>query len=237
MRWRYEGTGLGNRAKRSRMMRRHYDRRAAALGVDQRAVARDGPAFGREPGMKQVELAERLDVEPITAGRIVDRLEEAGLVERQRDPVDRRAWRLFLTDKAQADHSKASAIWPRKWPTRLFAGFSARGIGGDARQAGADPGKCGRDRRRRKEVGVNKMSAVAEADSAQAPAELTQKRGAAGADAVRAAADPGRRALFLADERRDRVDRQCLCEAGRHRHLDPGQRSGGRGLCPSRTSM
>ena len=50
--------------------------------------------------MKQVELAERLDVEPITAGRTIDRLEEAGLVERRRDPVDRRAWRLFLTDKA-----------------------------------------------------------------------------------------------------------------------------------------
>jgi DNA-binding MarR family transcriptional regulator len=41
-----------------------------------------------------------MDVEPITLCRIVDRLEEAGLVERQRDPADRRAWRVLLTDKA-----------------------------------------------------------------------------------------------------------------------------------------
>ncbi len=57
--------------------------------------------LGHEPGLKQVELAERLDVEPITACRIVDRLEEAGLVERQRDPGDRRAWRLVLTEKSR----------------------------------------------------------------------------------------------------------------------------------------
>jgi DNA-binding MarR family transcriptional regulator len=81
------------------MLRRHFNRRAAALGATSsqwRAMFR----LAREPGMKQVELAERLDVEPITAGRIVDRLEESGLVERRRDPVDRRAWRLFLTGKA-----------------------------------------------------------------------------------------------------------------------------------------
>jgi DNA-binding MarR family transcriptional regulator len=50
--------------------------------------------------LKQVELAERLDMEPITLCRIVDRLEEAGLVERKTDPTDRRAWLLELTAKA-----------------------------------------------------------------------------------------------------------------------------------------
>jgi DNA-binding MarR family transcriptional regulator len=54
----------------------------------------------REPGLRQVELAERLDMEPITLCRIVDRLEEAGLVERKADPSDRRAWLLALTEKA-----------------------------------------------------------------------------------------------------------------------------------------
>jgi len=84
----------------SRMLRRHFNRHATSLGATSaqwRAMFR----LSREPGMKQVELAERLDVEPITAGRIVDRLEEAGLVERRRDPVDRRVWRLYLTDKAE----------------------------------------------------------------------------------------------------------------------------------------
>ena len=81
------------------MLRRHFNRRATQFGATSsqwRAMFR----LSREPGMKQVELADRLDVEPITAGRIIDRLEEAGLVERRRDPVDRRIWRLYLTDKA-----------------------------------------------------------------------------------------------------------------------------------------
>ncbi|MFL6747483.1 MAG: MarR family winged helix-turn-helix transcriptional regulator [Sphingomicrobium sp.] len=82
-----------------RSLRRYYDRRAAALGVTT-AQWRVLAWLGHSPGLKQVELAERLDVEPITAGRIIDRLEEAGLVERQPDPVDRRAWRLMLTAKA-----------------------------------------------------------------------------------------------------------------------------------------
>ena len=83
-----------------RIVRRQFNRRAAALGATSaqwRAMFR----LGREPGLKQVELAERLDVEPITAGRTIDRLEEAGLVERRRDPVDRRVWRLYLTGKAE----------------------------------------------------------------------------------------------------------------------------------------
>lgn len=83
----------------SRVLRRYFNRQAAVLGATSsqwRAMFR----LSREPGMKQVELAERLDVEPITAGRIIDRLEHAGLVERRRDPVDRRSWRLYLTDSA-----------------------------------------------------------------------------------------------------------------------------------------
>lgn len=87
-------------AETSRMIRRFYDRRASALGVTT-AQWRVLAWLGHEPGLKQVELAERLDVEPITACRILDRLEEAGLVERQRDPGDRRAWRLVLTAKAE----------------------------------------------------------------------------------------------------------------------------------------
>ena len=50
----------------------------------------------------QSALAERLDVEPITLCRMVDRLEDAGLVERRPDPGDRRARRLHLTAKSRA---------------------------------------------------------------------------------------------------------------------------------------
>ncbi len=106
----------------SRMMRRFYDRRAAALGVTT-AQWRVIGHLGRSPGLKQVELAERLDVEPITACRIVDRLEEAGLVERQRDPEDRRAWRLVLTDQAQPIFRRLGDL-AEEMAGEAFAGFS-----------------------------------------------------------------------------------------------------------------
>jgi len=83
----------------ARAIRRAFDQRAATVGVTRqqwRVLAR----LKRESGLRQVELAERLDMEPITLCRIVDRLEEAGLVEPKPDPSDRRAWRLELTQKA-----------------------------------------------------------------------------------------------------------------------------------------
>ena len=83
----------------ARAIRRSFDQRAAKVGITRpqwRVLAR----LKREAGLRQVELAERLDMEPITLCRIVDRLEEAGLVERKADPADRRAWRLELTEKA-----------------------------------------------------------------------------------------------------------------------------------------
>jgi len=107
-------------------MRRYYDRRASALGVTS-AQWRLLLRLSREPGLKQVELAERLDVEPITACRIVDRLEEAGLVERQRDPDDRRAWRLVLTEKAQPILERLRAL-AGEMSGEAFAGMSVEEI-------------------------------------------------------------------------------------------------------------
>ena len=51
-------------------------------------------------GDKQSELAEALDIAPITLARLIDKLDAAGLVERRADPADRRAHRLYLTNKA-----------------------------------------------------------------------------------------------------------------------------------------
>ena len=87
-------------AETAHSLRREFDRRAAPLGVT-RAQWRALAWVGREPGLRQVELADHLDIEPITLCRIVDRLEEGGLVERRRDPEDRRAWRLHLTHKGE----------------------------------------------------------------------------------------------------------------------------------------
>jgi DNA-binding MarR family transcriptional regulator len=93
----------------SRLMRRLFNRRASALGVTS-AQWRVMFWLGRQPGSKQVELAEKLDVEPITAGRTIDRLEEAGLVERRPDPLDRRAWRLYLTEQAEPMVTRLRAV-------------------------------------------------------------------------------------------------------------------------------
>ncbi len=57
-------------------------------------------ALQKYPGINQGALAEQLDVEPISACRMIDRLEQAGLVERRRDPSDRRVWQLVLTESA-----------------------------------------------------------------------------------------------------------------------------------------
>ena len=46
-------------------------------------------------------MADIMDIEPITLGRHIDRLEEAGSVERSTDPGDRRVWRIFLTDNVR----------------------------------------------------------------------------------------------------------------------------------------
>jgi MarR family transcriptional regulator for hemolysin len=90
-------------------LRKAFDRLAVGLGVT-RAQWKVLFKLTRTPGLRQVELADMLDLEPITLCRIVDRLEEAGLVERTRDPVDRRAWRLHVTAQAQPLIEKLQAV-------------------------------------------------------------------------------------------------------------------------------
>lgn len=83
----------------SRLMRRRFDERARQVGAT-RAQWRTLTTLSRNEGLNQGALADLLEVEPITLCRMIDRLEESGLVERRRDPADRRAWQLFLTDKS-----------------------------------------------------------------------------------------------------------------------------------------
>lgn len=90
-------------------LRRAFDRRAAELGVT-RAQWRVLAHLDHQPGQRQVELADRMDIEPITLCRIVDKLEEARLVERRRDPGDRRAWQLYLCDRAGPLVQKLHAV-------------------------------------------------------------------------------------------------------------------------------
>lgn len=55
----------------------------------------------RQQGIRQVELAEYLDVQPITLARMIDQLSKLGYVERRSDPTDRRAFQLFLLPAAE----------------------------------------------------------------------------------------------------------------------------------------
>jgi DNA-binding MarR family transcriptional regulator len=83
----------------ARLMRRSFDARARGIGVT-RPQWQVLSALRRHEGVNQGKLADMLEVEPITVCRMVDRLQEADLVERRTDPADRRSWRLFLTPKA-----------------------------------------------------------------------------------------------------------------------------------------
>ena len=81
----------------------------------------------RQPGLRQIELADMLDIEPITLSRIVDRLEEAELVERVADPADRRAWRLHVTTRAQPLIAKLRAV-ADEMIAEAFAGIDPKEI-------------------------------------------------------------------------------------------------------------
>jgi DNA-binding MarR family transcriptional regulator len=83
-------------ARRSRYW---FDARARSAGST-RAQWRVLFNLARVDGPSQSELADMLDVERITLCRMVDRLAEAGMVERRADPSDRRVWRLHLTERA-----------------------------------------------------------------------------------------------------------------------------------------
>jgi DNA-binding MarR family transcriptional regulator len=93
----------------ARLYRRRFDERTRSFGItgpQMRALV----AIMRVPGINQGALADRLDVEPITTCRMVDRLEQAELVERRRDPQDRRAWQLYLTKAAEPIARKLQTI-------------------------------------------------------------------------------------------------------------------------------
>src|SRR5947208_15092980 len=76
-------------------MRTRADQRARTRGMT-RAQWVILAHLERQPGLSQNELAAIVEVEPITIGRLVDRLEARGLVERRSDPKDRRGWPLHL---------------------------------------------------------------------------------------------------------------------------------------------
>ena len=84
----------------ARLLRTYADQRAAEFGIT-RAQWAVMARLDRSEGLKQAELAEMLDLQPITLTRLLDRLCDNALIERRSDPEDRRAKRLFLTPAAR----------------------------------------------------------------------------------------------------------------------------------------
>jgi len=84
----------------ARLLRRNFDRRAREHDLS-RARWQLLWVLSREEGLKQAELAERLDMAPISLGRQLDNLQQEVLIERRRDASDRRCFRIHLTDNAQ----------------------------------------------------------------------------------------------------------------------------------------
>lgn len=92
-----------------RLLRRTFDERVRSLGLTA-VQARLLLSLVKFPDNNQAFYADRIEVEPITLTRIVDRMEEAGWVERVADPADRRARLLHLTDKSREIVERLRAI-------------------------------------------------------------------------------------------------------------------------------
>ena len=93
----------------ARLIRTVFDRRVKALGLTRPqwlALVR----LHRRPGASQSELADMMEIEKAPAGKIVDRMEEKGWVERRPDPSDRRVNRIHLTERGERIHAAIQPI-------------------------------------------------------------------------------------------------------------------------------
>ncbi len=93
----------------ARLIRTVFDRRVRSLGLT-RAQWLMLTRLHRRPGASQTELADMLEIDRASAGRMIDRMEKGGWIERRADGVDRRVNRLHLTAEARRVHAKMWAI-------------------------------------------------------------------------------------------------------------------------------
>ena len=93
----------------ARLTSARFESRAREFGLSRAQWAVLGALY-RSEGCNQAQLAEALDITPISLGRLVDRMEKAGWVERLAVPGDRRAYRLHLTERARAVRTRLRAI-------------------------------------------------------------------------------------------------------------------------------
>src|SRR3954462_3931656 len=93
----------------ARMIRAYADKQASRYGIT-RAQWAVLAKVERSEGLKQSELAELLEMQPITLTRLIDRLCENGWIERRGDETDRRVNRLYLRKAARPLLGKLSGL-------------------------------------------------------------------------------------------------------------------------------
>ena len=93
----------------ARLIRTVFDRRVRDIGLT-RAQWLVLTRLYRRPGASQTELADMLEIDRASAGRMIDRMQKNGWVERRADSEDRRINRLFLTADARRAHKDMWAI-------------------------------------------------------------------------------------------------------------------------------
>src|SRR4029077_11754875 len=98
----------------ARLMRRNFDRRAQQIGLS-RAQWQVLAWLKRNEGISQTQLADLLEMSPMTLVRLIDRLEMNGLGERRAHPTDRRVYQLFLAGHA---HPSLDRLWSMGAETR-----------------------------------------------------------------------------------------------------------------------
>ena len=97
----------------ARLIRTVFDRRVRELGLT-RAQWLVLTRLYRRPGASQTELADMLEIDRASAGRMIDRMEKNGWVERRPDAGDRRVNRLHLTAEARARSMPACGRSPKR---------------------------------------------------------------------------------------------------------------------------
>lgn len=93
----------------ARLMRKRFEARASNLGLSA-AQWRLMVRVTKEEGVAQARLAELLEIEPISVSRLIDRMEEAGWIERRADASDRRVRMIFPTPKARQAYAQVKSL-------------------------------------------------------------------------------------------------------------------------------
>lgn len=110
----------------ARLLRTYADHKAAQFGIT-RAQWAVLVRLERSEGLNQTELADVLDLQPITLTRLLDKLSDSGLIERRPDPSDRRAKRLFLTPAARPLLEQLAALGEETMASTV-AGIEREGV-------------------------------------------------------------------------------------------------------------